>query len=116
MLRNDLTDEENNATWCLIGTLSCMLIRDISTIMSLTVQDSDIGPHFVIMFKHAPVHVAVPIPFRLFATFVQMHNTDEQATEQELEDRSTFMERNYQALYMAVSDREDRILEEKYGE
>jgi len=107
-------DVAKSAAWTLVGTFTCMLVRDFSAIISITAQDSESGPHWVVMFKHAPQQVAFPIPIQVYTDFAESFATV--PSDELLERRSNFMEQHYHALQQAVSDIEDDVIEASYDD
>ena len=105
-------DIAKSAAWTLVGTFTCMLVRDFSAIISITAQESDNGPHWVVMFKHSAQQVAFPIPIQVYTEFAESFATV--PSDDMLERRSNFMEQHYHALQQAVSDIEDDVIENSY--
>jgi len=106
-------DDIEHVSYVLVGTLTAKLVREFSSIISAVVTDTDKGPHWMIMFKYSPALVMIPIPMEIFRAFFESVGVED-ASEEEMDMRALFMEKNYEALYRTVSEMEDEMIEDQY--
>ena len=108
-------DDIEHVSYVLVGTLTAKLVREFSSIISAVVTDTDEGPHWMLMFKYSPALVMIPIPMEIYRAFFLSVGPEEEPTEEEMDIRAEFLDKNYEALYRTVSDMEDQMIEDHYG-
>ena len=106
-------DDIEQVSYVLVGTLTAKLVREFSSIISVVVTDTDNGPHWMIMFKYTPALMMIPVPMEIFRAFFESVGVEE-PSEEEMDMRALFMEKNYEALYRTVSEMEDEMIEDQY--